>query len=293
MQDLERFKRLLGYANPYALSSPVVEPVAVPQQFLDTDPRGRQWLFEQRNVRLDPAEISAALRRDTAPIPAASNREGYNGDDHFTFWLSGFVTYKQLTSIADRFDVSSGAFLDFGGSTGRVFRHFHYQNENWRVISCDFKMTSVEWNLKWYPSGIEVFQNTYNAFLPIESNSISLISAMSVFTHIDESETSWLMELRRILRPGGLLLATVHDENTWRADTKLRDNAIKINPGWTHDDLPEGRRVSTWRVDDPYRCNVFATQSYIRQQWGRYLDVVEILPCSFGPQTMVVLRKRG
>jgi SAM-dependent methyltransferase len=185
-----------------------------------------------------------------------------------------------------------GRYLDFGGSTGRVFRHFHFQSDAWRVMSCDFKMTSVEWNLKHFPSGIEVFQNSYNPTLPLESSTVTLISAMSVFTHIDETETSWLMELRRILRPGGLLLATVHDESTWRADKALRDKTIKINPTWTHDDMPEGRRVSTWRIDDPYRCDVFQTQSYIRHQWGRYMEVVSILPCSFGPQTMVVLRKR-
>ena len=192
------------------------------------------------------------MNRDSCPIPASANREGYNGDDHLAFWLSGYVTHLQLTEIASRTGILDGRYLDFGGSTGRVFRHFEFQSNAWRVMSCDFKPSSVEWNTRYYPSDIEAFQNSYNPVLPIESNCVSLISATSVFTHIDETETSWLMELRRILQPGGLLLATIHDENTWRNDQKLRNNAIKLNPDWTHDEMPEGRRVSTWRTDDPY-----------------------------------------
>ena len=293
MQDDERLKRLLGYANPYAISNPITPPPAQPIDFVGRDPGAYRWIFDQRSVEMmKPEELARALARDPCPIPAPANREGYNGNDHLGFWISGYVTHLQLLEIASRNSVNCGRYLDFGGSTGRVFRHFQFQSSAWRVMSCDFKMSSVEWNARYYPPEVEVFQNSYNPVLPIESNSVALISAMSVFTHIDETETSWLMELRRILQPGGLLLATIHDENTWRSDQKLRDNAIKLNPNWTHDELPEGRRVSTWRTDDPYRCNVFQSQSYIRHQWARYMEVKDILPCSFGAQTMVVLRKR-
>lgn len=293
MQDDERLKRLLGYANPYAISNPITPPPAQPIDFVGQDLGAYRWIFQQRKIEMIPDELARALARDPCPIPATANREGYNGNDHLGFWLSGYVTHLQLTKIASRNAVCGGRYLDFGGSTGRVFRHFQFQSSAWRVMSCDFKMSSVEWNTFYYPSEIEVFQNNYNPVLPIESNSVALISAMSVFTHIDETETSWLMELRRILRPGGLLLATIHDENTWQSDQRLRENAIKLNPTWTHDEMPEGRRVSTWRTDDPYRCNVFQSQSYIRHQWARYFEVVDILPCSFGAQTMVVLKKRN
>jgi SAM-dependent methyltransferase len=288
----DRVQRLLGYANPYALSEPIVEPPAFPADFANINPESCKWLFEQRKIEFSPRDVSEALKRDLSAIPAAINREGYNGDAHFTYWVSGYVTFLQLSAIATKYGIADGRYLDFGGSTGRVFRHFHYQSNKWTVLSCDFKMSSVEWNTRYFPNEIEVFQNSYSPSLPIESNSLSLISAMSVFTHIDETETSWLMELRRTLKPSGLLLATVHDENTWQADKNLREDAIKLNPSWTHEEMPEGRRVSTWRIDDPYRCNVFASQSYIRRQWGRYLEVLEIMPCSFGAQTMVVLRKK-
>jgi hypothetical protein len=41
-----------------------------------------------------------------------------------------------------------------------------------------------------------------------------MISAYSVFTHIEAMETTWLMELRRVLRKGGIAWITVHTEGT-------------------------------------------------------------------------------
>ena len=66
-----------------------------------------------------------------------------------------------------------------------------------------------------FPSTIKVFQGMYFPFLPIEDRTFDLISAMSVFTHIDETETSWLLELWRILKPGGIAVVTIHNEDTW------------------------------------------------------------------------------
>ena len=60
---------------------------------------------------------------------------------------------------------------------------------------------SVEWNLANFPSTITVFQGMYFTFLLIEDRIFDLVSAMSVFIHLDEIETSWLLELRQIMKP--------------------------------------------------------------------------------------------
>ena len=178
-----------------------------------------------------PTEIREALQKDTSPIPATINREGYWGNDHLAYWLVGFAEYKQLTAIAASYGVTGGNYFDFGGSTGRVFRHFHFQSADWRVWSSDFKMTSVEWNLANFPSAITVFQGIYFPFLPIDDRTFDLISAMSVFTHIDEIETSWLLELRRIMKPGGIAIATIHNEDTWlNMPPELREAIEKHSP---------------------------------------------------------------
>jgi ubiquinone/menaquinone biosynthesis C-methylase UbiE len=50
----------------------------------------------------------------------------------------------------------------------------------------------------------------YFSFLPIEDRTFDLVSAMSVFTEVDEAETSWLLELHRIMKPSGSAIVTVH-----------------------------------------------------------------------------------
>lgn len=290
----ERLVRLLGYANPFAASSPIQPSPAVPSDFAEVDPSGFAWMFDPERAPLDAAEIRAALLRDTVPVPAPANREDYFGEFHFAYWVSGFATYKQLVAIARAHGVEQGAYFDFGGSTGRVFRHFHFQSDRWTVSSCDFKRTSVEWNLAHYPSAIQAFQGMYFPFLPIEDRTFDLVSAMSVFTHIDETETNWLMELRRVMKPGGIAVITVHNDDHWPImPPELRRVIERHSPEFAAlPALPPGRFVSNFRDDDPYRCNTFHSNDYIRTQWGRFFDVREIIPRASGAQSAVILHKR-
>ncbi|WP_375382854.1 class I SAM-dependent methyltransferase, partial [uncultured Sphingomonas sp.] len=162
------------------------------------------------------------------------------------------MEYLKLTEIATRHGITHGSMFDFGGSTGRVFRHFHYQGE-WDIWSSDFKRSSVEWNFENYPAKIKVFQGLYQPILPIESRTFDLVIAMSVFTHIDETETSWLLELRRIMKPGGIALLTIHNEATWKVlDPGLRDTIEKYSPDLAAlSELPPGRHVSNFRNYSP------------------------------------------
>jgi SAM-dependent methyltransferase len=287
-----RVDRLYAFASPFAESGPVMPSPALPSDFIGCDYTPYLQAFRSRSIDLEEGEIAAALARDTAPIPAEANREGYAGGDDFAYWISGYAEYRKLSDIARENGVEAGALFDFGGSTGRVFRNFFFQGD-WDVWSCDFKESSVQWNLANMPPAIRVFQGLYQPYLPMEDRSIDLVIAMSVFTHIDELETNWLMELRRILKPGGLAVLTTHNEATWtNMDARLKAAIEQHSPNWLKNEtLPPGRHVSTFRLDDPYRCNVFHSDDYVKRNWGRYFDVIEILPRASDAQAIVVLRK--
>ena len=75
--DRQRLMHLLRYSDPFAISEPIEESPAHPSQFVDADYQRYKWLFDARQVAWDPAEIREALQKDTSPIPATINREGY------------------------------------------------------------------------------------------------------------------------------------------------------------------------------------------------------------------------
>jgi hypothetical protein len=57
-----------------------------------------------------------------------------------------------------------------------------------------------------------------------------------VFTHIDDLVDSWLLELRRTLKPSGLLYVTIHDDTS----VSMLRNELREHPlGVYHASYPE------------------------------------------------------
>jgi SAM-dependent methyltransferase len=149
--------------------------------------------------------------------------------------------------------------------------------------------------MRYLPKGFKVWQNDYYPRLPLEDNYFDAVTAFSVFTHIDETESGWLLELRRILKPGGIAYLSIHDEETWKIkDGNLLATVRDYLPPEIADSptLPVGKTVATFRQDDPYRCNVFHSREYINHVWGRYFEFLDFLPLRLDKQAIVVCRKQ-
>ena len=240
----------------------------------------------------DDAFVERA-RRDFLPIPHRANREGYAGDYHASYWVSGVGDYDKVIAACHRLGIRGGRYYDFGGSTGRVFRHFYCQDRAFEVWSSDFKTANFKWNQQHMPMGLRVFLNGFAPPLPLPDAHFDVVTAFSVFTHIDELESPWLLELRRILKPGGLLYATIHDETTWqnKAESVLlainrSENGAQITAS---SPFPGERTAFHFTSDSYYGCNVFHPRDYIRSQWARFFEIVDIRPRDHGEQSVVLL----
>jgi SAM-dependent methyltransferase len=103
-----------------------------------------------------------------------------------------------------------GAILDFGCGCGRVARYWT-SLEGPEVHGCDLSPDAVQWcaeNL-----GIDARVNGLEPPAPYPSQTFDLIYALSVLTHLTEPlQRRWVGELRRIAKPGGLLLVTTHGD---------------------------------------------------------------------------------
>lgn len=244
-------------------------------------------------------DYQEALARDTGPLPTTEDREGYYGPDHFSYWASGYRDAKALMDLEDILGRYVNSYLDLGCASGRVARHMMYQWPDVATYGCDINRFHVEWCNKYLPENGVFFHSHSIPNLPIEDNKLDVVSAFSVFTHIEAMETAWLLELNRILKPGGLAWITVHTEHTLHD----MDEAWPLwTPTMSHPDastlLDENRNFSgdrlvlRWRNDRSYASNVFYKADYLRKTWGRIFEVVELRRRCPEFQDVLILRKR-
>ena len=269
---------------------PQLEALEPAAKHRESDAHPTNWVKEIK-------ELEVPLERDTYPLPTTKAREGYYGRHHFSYWASGLRDMNNLLACAQRNNVDVRSYYDFGCASGRIIRHFAINRPDINVIGSDINRFHVEWIMRYLPETITVFQNHSVPSLPLPDAEIDLLSAFSVFTHIEAFETSWLMELRRVLRPGGLAWITVHSEKTWEeiAPGWPLYNALRNHPEFDKTEprpaMTQDRKVFRWRTDKSYSSNVFYTFDYIHRSWGRMFDIVEVYRRLPGFQDVVVLRK--
>jgi SAM-dependent methyltransferase len=166
-----------------------------------------------RRVESEEAESGPA---DGIPVPPPMLRVRVTGAHaDRALWLAegrtdaGLIRamLKRNGSPLERMD----AILDFGCGCGRVARHWAGLSGP-AIHGADVSRRAVRWcrrNLDF----METVRCGPEPPLEYGDGSFDFVYALSVITHLPEdSGRRWLRELVRVLRPGGLLLFTVHGE---------------------------------------------------------------------------------
>lgn len=268
---------------------PSFEVLSPAKDYYDSDGRKPEWL---------DLDYRSALERDIFPLPKPADREGYYGPDHFSYWASGLRDAVLLREAAAQYDVKMNTYLDLGCASGRVLRHFAVQWPDIQPIGCDINRLHVEWCNAYLPENALVFQNHSVPSLPLPDSSVDVVSAYSVFTHIESLETAWLMEIRRILRPGGIAWITLHSELTLQemdedwplwSPTMGHPNASHLIDAKRH--FEGDRLVMRWLAGRSYSSNVFYKLDYVKRHWGRYFTVKEVRRRCPSFQDVLILMK--
>lgn len=159
------------------------------------------------------------------------------------------------------------AFLDFGCGCGRVARWWA-ELSGPSVHGCDYNPELVRWcaaNLPFMDAAV----NDLEPPLPYESGQFDFVYALSVFIHMTEQlEAQWMSELRRILRPGGLLLLSLRGEQQLsRLDAAEREAFDRAG------------RVTRFReLAGTNMCGAFHSPHYVETQMLRGFELVESQP---------------
>lgn len=278
--------------DPFSIQRPLDAPVGIPQDFLGGP------IEDPALAALAASPILApSLARDTMPLPSTRDREGYYGERHFEYWLSGLHDYLTIQEACPTVTWDDASLLDFGGATGRVARHFYAHSTLAEVMICDININNVTWVLDYLPSGVSVFKNGATPSLPLPDNTFDVVTAFSVFTHMNEHELAWLYELRRILKPHGILYATVHNDDTWRIlpSTWVFQNVLMTSAHFRAVYQPgqelAARLTFDYSTDLAYNCNTFHPNTYLHRVWGKIFAVRAINPLCHSYQSAVVLQK--
>ncbi|MGJ8572795.1 MAG: methyltransferase domain-containing protein [Hoeflea sp.] len=241
-------------------------------------------------------------KRDTAPLPIARDREGYCGENHEWYWLSGLRDYHLTQKVFDRHGAKVRRLLDIGCASGRVTRHFAFQSDIPEIWGSDINHRHIRFMNTYMPPHVRAVAMPCLPHYPVEDNYFDAITAFSVFTHIDVFETGFLAEIRRALKPGGLAYLTISDESHWNV---LRGTLDDVGPNLakriaSYDSDFESKLEQPLSFENryynhtdigPYRGVIFTPRDHIYAVWSRFFTIEEIIPFGHAQQAVVVLRK--
>jgi SAM-dependent methyltransferase len=187
-----------------------------PRETTDWQNRLTAQLEELRKI-CNRVQYQTAVAQDGLPIPPPEMHaevSGTDGLDVALFLEIGRGCAGLIATLLERQHVTLErlqSVLDFGCGCGRIMRHFH-KLRGPRLYGTDYNPWLVDWcqrNLPFAEFGV----NGLHPPLTYESGTFDLVYTFSVFTHLSEPlQSSWLAELRRVLRPDGHLLMTTHGQ---------------------------------------------------------------------------------
>jgi SAM-dependent methyltransferase len=207
------------------------------------------------------------------------------------FKLGGLKCFGDfLESICRHRDLRSGRrLLDWGCGCGRLTGNFLSLRDGPEVFGCDIDTEAIAWCGKNLLPGLFTSIDAWPP-LPYEDATFDFAVGYSVFTHLArEVQNAWLEEMRRIIAPGGLFLASIHGE--FVASVRLRNSALTMvlqdgifdeNLDPTLDEVaPKG-----------YYRGVYQTREYTMREWSKWFEIVDYLERGIGGlQDLVVMRR--
>lgn len=204
--------------------------------------------------------------------------------------LEGFGIYLLVRELYEHHvgpidDV--GDILDFGCGYGRVIRFFLRDVDHRRLFGTDNDRELIDFcrqSNRW----CNFAQNEAEPPLPFEDNQFEYVFVYSVFSHFsEEMHWRWLEELKRVVRPEGVLAISVRRRNFIEELRDMRESGT----------LDESEIIFTMLVDtddvlarydagefffepysslqDPWWGEAQIPRAYVVREWGRLFEVVD------------------
>jgi SAM-dependent methyltransferase len=264
------------------------------------------WLHT-RGYRQNPA-----LRNILPGMPSEDVQLQFTGNKGDAVLKEGFAAYKLFKGFYIRhvgpIDECSNI-LDFGCGWGRITRFFIKDSEPSRIWGVDpvEKMIST---CKQHNSWCNFKTINTRPPSPFRDDMFDLVYSFSVFSHLSEQMSNdQLNEATRILKPGGMLIATTRGRGfiEYCASLRKRSDLDSIHPGprssaagfmnteKSLSDYDSGKYCHTQLVHEgewSYWGETAISKKYVLQNWTKSLDFVDFIadPSQLN-QSVIVMKK--
>jgi SAM-dependent methyltransferase len=228
-------------------------------------------------------------------VPPPELWEGY-ADDPADYLEVGRQDMADMLAVLDRHGVAPGcAVLDLGCAAGRMIRHFPTA-QGAELWGADISAPHIMWCQDNLPA-INFVTISTTPHLPFPDGQFDFVYCGSVFTHIADLADAWLLEIRRVLRPGGHAYLTLHDRESYRHLLTLHSHRRgPIVHRITAFERRHRMAEKDWRMfffgSDP-ASQVFYDRDYISDKWSRWMDLAGYAPQVHHHQSAIILRKRA
>jgi SAM-dependent methyltransferase len=236
----------------------------------------------------DLSDSDYAAMRDfgISRVPPPSLRFRVHGPVDVASFLDG--AKRSVDAITAAFALAgesvpgNGKILDFGCGSGRTLLFWLQMPVPPELYGVDIDGEAIAWARDNVP--VKVQQISPRPPLEYPDNFFDVIYSISVFTHLSEDfHRAWLGELLRVVRAGGLVMATVHSQSAIDAlpahfRRKLNDRGFLFyrEEAWEH-------------IFPEFYHTAFQTPDYVRREWGSLFDIIGKV--CMGHQDLMVMRK--
>lgn len=174
----------------------------------------KYWLGRARSRARNAAFVQR--HPDFATPPDELAFDAYNHVDWPAYRDSGLAHARLFARLMAAQPAAQGALqvLEWGCGPGRLIRHLQtlLAPREAALTGTDYNPLSIAW-CRAHLGGIRFIENGLNPPLDLPNAAFDVVYNFSVLTHLSEAvQLAWVQELRRVLRPGGLLICTTHGD---------------------------------------------------------------------------------